>query len=230
MMTSTVWNNAPLPKMPTACRIDRVLLMDACPITRAGICFALQPPQFQVIDCVQLEKVRDLPVAMQQGKADMVITELCGEGESVLEGLRTIRHLRQYWPWVPLIVATTLQEPQLLAQLRTLRVSGIYLKQDPLSSLTQGMLCALEGLFSLSPSAVKLIGNGTPSLSLTGREMDVLECLFAGKTVTDTARVLCRDVRTISTHKRRAMHKLGFHSDSDLYTRGDYLARNGLLV
>ncbi|AYM93518.1 MULTISPECIES: response regulator transcription factor [Serratia] len=230
MMTSTVWNNTPLPKMQTACRIDRVLLMDACPITRAGICSAFQPPQFQVMDCVHVEKVCDLPVAMQQGKVDVVITELCGEGESVLEGLRMISHLRQYWARVPLIVATSLQEPHLLAQLRTLRVSGIYLKQDPLSSLTQGVLCAMAGLSSLSPSAVNLVGNGAPSLSLTGREMDVLECLFAGRTVTDTARVLARDVRTISTHKRRAMIKLGFHSDSDLYTRGDYLARNGLLI
>ena len=230
MMTSTVWNSIPLPKMQTACRIDRLLLMDACPITRAGIYSAFQPPQFQVLDCVQVEKVRDLPAAMQQGKVNVVVTELSGEGESVLEGLRMIGHLRQYWERVPLIVATTLQEPHLLAQLRNLRVGGIYLKQDPLSSLTQGVLCALAGLSSLSPSAVALLGSGAPSLSLTGREMDVLECLFSGRTVTETARVLARDVRTISTHKRRAMYKLGFHSDSDLYTRGDYLARNGLLV
>lgn len=52
---------------------------------------------------------------------------------------------------------------------------------------------------------------------LTHRELDVLELLFKGKSVTTTAQALQRDIRTVSAHKRNAMFKLELYSDSDLY-------------
>lgn len=229
MMTSTLWHQNTSQAARAIDPIDRVMLMDACPITRTGIGSVLSSLPFQVKDVMHLEKIRDVPQTMQRGKVDLVITELCGEGESVLDGLRAINYLRQRWPLTPVIVATTLQDTRMLAQLLILGIAGIYLKSDPLSTLTRGLLRALGGQRSLSPLAVTLLDKNTLTPPLTEREIDVLECLFAGKNVTATAHALHRDIRTISTHKRNAMYKLGFLNDCDLYTCGHYLSRNGLL-
>ncbi|HGM5490684.1 TPA: LuxR C-terminal-related transcriptional regulator [Serratia fonticola] len=230
MITSTIGKNTPSQAAPAVCHINRVLLMDPCPVIRAGIDAFLSSQQFQVGDILQAEKIRDVALIMQRCKVDLVIAELCGEGESVLDGLRTINHLRQRWPLTPIIVATTLHDTRMLAQLIPLGATGIYLKQDPLTVLTHVLLRGLAGLHSLSPLAAILPDKNDLPPPLTGREMDVLECLFAGKNVTATARALNRDVRTVSTHKRNAMYKLGFHNDCDLYTSGNYLSRNGLLI
>jgi two-component system capsular synthesis response regulator RcsB len=230
MMTSATWSERHPLTAPAVCRIGRILIMDACPINRTSICSLNSFPQFQVGEYLHAEKVRDIPLIMQRNKIDVVISELCGEGESVLDGLRTVGYLCQHWPQIPIIIATTLQDTHLLTQLLALGVNNIYLKQDTLPTLSKGIFNALSGIPDLSPLAATLLENHPLFPPLTRREMDVLEHLFTGQNVTSTARALNRDIRTISTHKRNAMNKLGFHNDCDLYTSGNYLSRNGLLV
>ena len=216
---------------PKVWHIETVLIMETCPMVLTGIGRLLAQPYFQVKHCLEVPMVANIPLMMKRHEADLVIMELSGEGESILDGLTVINRYLADWPLAPLIVCTALTDARLLKQLVAMGVQGIYLKQDPLSSLIQCVRQVMDEKYSYSPQATALIDSGFSHRQhpmLTFREMEVLGCLFTGKTVTSTALVLHRDIRTVSTHKRNAMNKLGFYNDSELYTWGTWLSQKGL--
>lgn len=231
MTTSTTEIKLVLQSPSAAYRIGRVLLMEACPITLTGIHSLLSSPRFQVHYSLDVPVVSLIHTLALQYQTDLVVMELCGHGESVMDGLRTIKLLRHRWPLMPIVVSTAVANVRLLKQLVELGVNGIYFKRDPLSALATCIIQALEGQTSYSPRVSELMtADVSKSTVLTAREMDVLECLMNGKSVTTAASILNRDIRTVSTHKRNAMKKLGFCSDYDLYTHGAWLFHNGLFV
>ena len=70
-----------------------------------------------------------------------------------------------------------------------------------------------------SPMIKKILQEQMPG-ELTVCEIQVIEQLFLGHNVTQVAQHLGRDVRTVSSHKRHAMEKLGLHCDKDLHVLG----------
>lgn len=217
--------------MPKVWSIETVLIMETCPMVLTGIRRLLSPPYFQVKHWLEVPMAVDIPQIMKRHQADLVIMELSGEGESILDGLNIINQYLADWPLAPLIVCTALTDARLLKQLVAMGVQGIYLKQDPLSSLIQCVRQVMGDKYSHSSQVNTLMDSGfsrSQHSMLTFREMEVLGCLFRGKSVTSTALALHRDIRTVSTHKRNAMNKLGFYNDSELYTWGTWLSQKGL--
>ena len=73
----------------------------------------------------------------------------------------------------------------------------------------------------LSP-ALAVAGAETEALggraaALSPREIEVVRMFASGLSITEIARSLDRDVRTISRQKRDAMGKLGVHNDPGLF-------------
>lgn len=217
--------------VPKVWHIETVLIMETCPMVLAGIRHLLAQPYFQIKHWLEVSMVVDIPHIIKRHEADLVIMELSGEGESILDGLKIINQYLANWPSASLIVCTALTDDRLLKQLVAMEVHGIYLKQDPLSTLIQCVRKVMDDKYSYSPQAAVLVDRGfsrSPPPMLTYREIEVLRCLFTGKSVTTTALVLDRDIRTVSSHKRNAMSKLGFDNDSELYSWGIGLSQKGL--
>lgn len=211
--------------------IKKILIMDSCPISLAGTNRFLSQSCFNIGQHLSITTTTasDIPVMVERDKVNLVIMELNGQKESALDGLRAIGQLTTIYPPTPLVVCTTLSDPRLLGQLTALGVNGIYLKQDPLPALARCVRLALQGKTGYSPKAAQLIESNCPSVGvLTRREIEVLKRLFTGNSVTATAVLLRRDVRTISSHKRSAMGKLSFTSDSEFYNWGVGLHCDGL--
>lgn len=231
MMISTEVIEPVSSAMPKVWNIETVLIMETCPMALTGIRRLLAQPYFQVTHWLEVPKAVDIPLITTRHGADLVMMELNGEGESILDGVNVINQYLADWPLAPLIVCTTLTDVRLLKQLVAMGVHGIYLKQDPLSALIQCVRQVMDEKCGHSPQAAVLIDRGfsrSPPPMLTYREIEVLGCLFTGKSVTATALALHRDIRTVSTHKRNAMSKLGFDNDSELYSWGTWLSQKGL--
>ncbi|MFQ0830813.1 response regulator transcription factor [Serratia fonticola] len=227
MLTAEINDPVALITTEKVYRISRAVIIESCPMIQAGIRRVLAQPCFQVSDYQEVALMSETPAAIMRLQPNLVIMELNGEGGSLLERLRMVSQMLETMRATPLIICTAVQDPRLLKQLLSLGVKGIYLKQDPLTALTQCIFQVMDGLNSYSPLAVSLLVDSIRATPLlTGREMDVLNYLLAGKNVTAIARRLHRDVRTISSHKRNAMGKLGLNNDSELYTWGAWLSRH----
>ncbi|MGL5389658.1 MAG: LuxR C-terminal-related transcriptional regulator [Serratia sp. (in: enterobacteria)] len=215
--------------LTSSMKVPWALVMDTCPMTRGGVNSLLKTSQLHTGEVIMLNKASDILLCLKVGMPDLIVMELCGEGESVLEGLRIIRLCHHSWPFIPLVVCTALTDVRFLQQVKSLRVSSICHKNDPLESIEGCIKHASLGLYQDSPTIQGLLSceHGSHHL-LTKKEIDVLVHLLGGCSVSDVSRMLNRDIRTISSHKCSALTKLGYKNNRELYTRGHWMQRDGL--
>lgn len=207
---------------------EGVIVMESCPITALGMRAILAQSCGLADGVQQISNLAQIPGIMRHRPAKLLIMELCGEEESVLDGLRVIAMCLEHWPTTSMIVCTALDDPRVLQLLTASGIKGLLLKQEPAIALAQCVQQVISGRRSYSHKVKQLLTNqSTVNKALTARELDVLAYLFSGKSVTTTAMMMHRDVRTVSTHKRNAMHKLGFQNDGELYLQGKWMAKTG---
>lgn len=214
---------------PPIKKTSMAFIMDACPMMRRGLYQLLKESLFKADEIRMLNKVADVPMCLASSSPNVIVMELCGEGESVLDGLGVISTCQKHWPLTPLVICTSLTDLRFLQQLKRLGVASICHKHDPLPAIELCIESAMAGSCQDSPAIQRLLlSHIQPLPMLTGKEIDVLGSLLAGHTVSRIAQMLHRDIRTISTHKCSAMAKLGFKNDGELFSRGKWMARNGL--
>lgn len=208
---------------------EGVLIMDSCPVTALGI------KQILTESCAiegkinTVQSLAEITSYITTAPPALLITDICGERELMLDGLRLLIQLREVRPTMKIIICTDLSDYRVLELLISSKANGILLKQEPSLALTQ---CINRGITTgrqwLSPKVQQRLNKTTPkNTALTARELDVLACLFSGLSVSRVAQTLHRDIRTVSTHKRNAMVKLGFHNDSELFAQGTWMAKVG---
>ena len=207
----------------------RVLLIDPCPVTRLGFREALINSPLCIGDMVETSHLHDIPKLIESHRPQIIIMELTGDGESVLDALRMIGICTGRKQAIPVIICTEILHQNLFHMLMSLNVNGICMKNEPVDMLVRCVAQALSGDKGNSDTVNTLFSGATKSIaSLTEKELKVLEFILDGKTVTTTAKLMSRDIRTISSHKRNAMAKLGFKNDGEMFSNAKWMARNGL--
>lgn len=213
---------------PYGLKGDGVIVMESCPITALGMRNILAQSCGLTDEVQRVSNLEQIPGLMRHRPARLLIMELCGEEESVLDGLRLIAQCLEHWPTTAMIACTALDDPRVLQLLTASGIKGLVLKQEPGVALAQCVKQVLSGCRSYSHKVRQLLSSQSAiGKALTSRELDVLTHLFSGKSVTTAALMMHRDVRTVSTHKRNAMHKLGFQNDGELYLQGKWMAKTG---
>ncbi|WP_438404034.1 LuxR C-terminal-related transcriptional regulator, partial [Aeromonas veronii] len=106
----------------------------------------------------------------------------------------------------------------------------LILKKSVINELSDAIRQILLGHRYLGPAGEILLANAGISAQsephpLTPKEIEVVRLLASGMSVTQIADYLHRSVKTISTHKKSAMIRLGISSDSALF---DYAKSSGL--
>jgi DNA-binding NarL/FixJ family response regulator len=102
---------------------------------------------------------------------------------------------------------------ELLLAIRTVAAGGIFLSQKINSAVLRQYAAVAAGRAA------------TPSSLLSAREREVLQLLAEGKSTKETAARLNVSVKTVETHRKQIMDKLGLHSIAELTK---YAIRQGL--
>lgn len=208
---------------------EGVLIMDACPVTALGMKRVLTGSCGITKSVNYVQRLAGIPAAIARSLPALLIMDICGEKESVLDGLRLLAHLQDSHPEMKIIICTDFSDHRVLELLASSPANGVLLKHEPELALVQCVFDVMAGGEQwLSPKAKRLVTTtAMKNPALTARELEVLTCLFSGMSVSSVAQTLHRDIRTVSTHKRNAMMKLGFHNDSELFAQGTWMAKIG---
>lgn len=213
-------------RLATVVKGECALLMDTSPITALGIGLMLEEQcgiGGGILHASKLSEIHDL---LRLHHPRILIMELCGEDESVLDGIRLITRCNESWPLTQVVVCTELNDSRAIQLLISTGIGGLVLKQEPDTELIRCVRAVLTGRCAYSRQVEQILNQGERAVKhLTAREIEVLYHLFSGKNVTSTASTMNLDIRTVSTYKRNAMFKMGFHSDSELFSRGGWLAK-----
>ncbi|MFL7870545.1 MAG: response regulator [Anaerolineales bacterium] len=190
-----------------------VLIADDHPIVRQGLEILINAqPDMRLIG--QAADGNEALRLIKELKPDVIVMDL---KMPVKDGLSTIRELKKSDWFPPILVLTSFTDDEMLISAVELGVNGVMLKDAPPEQLLSAIRDVAHGRTSLHPLAAhKLMQKIQQSAGplpekhvLTDRELDVLRCLAQGMSNNEIALNLSISTRTVTTHVRNLLNKLG---------------------
>lgn len=189
-----------------------VVLTDDHPVVRAGLRAVIdaEADMRVVADFGSAEELLD---AVRGGLAADVVCLDLRFGPGQMGGADAAARLTQLAGPPVLILTTYDSDAEILAAVEA-GATGYLLKDAPTEELTAAIRAASAGEVALGPAVQKrLLGRiRTPSVSLTKRELEVLELVAAGRSNDDVAAELFVSRATVKTHLVHIFEKLGVES------------------
>ena len=197
----------------------RILIADDHSMIRQGLKQVLSEefPQATIVECSTGHGILE---AVNSHSLDIVILDIHFPDKNGLEILKEIKAMH---PNLPVVVLSLHSQDQY--GIRVLKAGGsAYLtKESAPEELVISIKKVLEGGRYVAPGlaeqlAASLAPNAQVHLhqTLSDRELQVLQHLACGKTVTDIAEILTLSVKTISTYRSRLLEKLRLKTTADL--------------
>ena len=200
----------------------RILVADDHHLVLAGLkALVRDDPTLQVVG-----EAADSPSALRLAgelKPDVIVLDLSMPG---MNGVRVAQSLRAQVPRCHILILSVHEDRAYLRQLLETGVSGYVLKRSAPEELVAAIRAVAAGGTYLDPAiAAMAIGLGPQSGTsrsidraneLSARETEVLQLAAAGYTNKELSSRLRVGIKTIETHKARAMEKLGLDTRAEL--------------
>ena len=196
----------------------RVLVCDDHPVVRAGITALLGTDDgIEVVG--EAATGEDIVRLASQVPAELVLMDLqLGSGPGVVHGAEATRRIRSAGPDAPhVLVLTNYDSDADVVTAIEAGASGYLLKDTPPEQLLDGIRRAAAGETALSPdvTATLLQRMRAPGVSLSARELDVVEAVAEGLSNAQIAARLFVSESTVKTHLVHVFEKLGARSRTD---------------
>ncbi|VXB49577.1 LuxR family transcriptional regulator [Burkholderia sp. 8Y] len=163
---------------------------------------------------------------LRKTPCDVLVTDFAmpEPGHEAQDGLCLIRKVKQDWPGIGIVVLTSVSNVAILRSILNAGAMGLVDKAESIELVPSAVKQASAGRRYVSASfraALAEAGAEThfspDAPRLSPREIEVVRLFAKGRSITEIAKELQRDVRTISRQKRDAMNKLGVKNDPGLF-------------
>ena len=196
----------------------RVLVCDDHPVVRAGITALLGTDDgIEVVG--EAATGEDIVRLASQVPAELVLMDLqLGSGPGVVHGAEATRRIHSAGPDAPhVLVLTNYDSDADVVTAIEAGASGYLLKDTPPEQLLDGIRRAAAGETALSPdvTATLLQRMRAPGVSLSARELEVVEAVAEGLSNAQIAVRLFVSESTVKTHLVHVFEKLGARSRTD---------------
>lgn len=190
---------------------NRVAVVSPCRFFQAGVWALLTTHSLSGV--WRCQKAAEAQWYLDAQPVDMLVMSLhIGQQADLLLAWRFIEHVRIFFPGVVLMVILDVPIPYLVTRLCRLGVKHILGLGQPLVLWQAQLRQILLGEDGRVSSALP----GCPEERLTITELRVVRYLIQGMTLAEIAALTKRSIKTITTHKGIAMHKLGIRHDAQL--------------
>jgi two-component system, NarL family, captular synthesis response regulator RcsB len=162
---------------------------------------------------------------LASNQLDLVITDFNMPGDDLYgDGLQLIEYIIEHFPAVKILVLTMISNQLIISRLLEMGVAGVIAKNHIHEEIGKALNALANDRPYVAPSVqpmsvlanAKVIDERFSNLS--PREVEVLRLFVTGSSVSEIARLLNRSVKTVSTQKISAMHKLEVLTDHALLT------------
>lgn len=191
----------------------RLVIADDHPIVRAGLRALFdQEPDLQVV--AEAATPAEAIAAVQREQPDLVLMDLqFGAGEA-LNGADATRKIRAFDDAAFVLVLTNYDSDADILGAVEAGASGYLLKDAPPHELTAAVRAAAGGESALAPVIASrlLTRMRSPQVSLSAREMEVLELVAAGRSNSEVSELLFVSEPTVKSHLAHIFTKLEVNS------------------
>ncbi len=186
----------------------RVMLVDDHPVVREGLAMMLATTDDIRVVC-QTGDGADATRLVAEHTPDVVMLDLRMPGVS---GLDVLGALAEAGSEVRVIVFSAYDDDEMIIEAVRRGVAGYILKGTPRAQLFESIRLVASGGSLVSPSLMARVLDGmketAPSVSLTPRELEVLQLVAAGWTNPEIATSLGVAPRTVKFHVSSLLEKL----------------------
>lgn len=213
--------------------ITRILLVDDHQIMREGLMSLMAgEPDLEVVG--DASDGRQAVQLAKRLKPDLVVMDISMPG---LSGIEATRQILNELDRVRVLALSMHADPRFVAGALEAGAHGYMIKDCTSQELLECIRTVAGGGTYLSPQVAEVVvkgfvrrlgeETGTPPASvLTPREREVLQLLVEGHTVKAIAERIHLGVKTVETHRRNIMEKLGLKNLVDLIK---YAMREGVV-
>jgi len=202
----------------------KAVIADDHPVVLVGLREMIQrDTRFELVgEAVSSSQLIKLLVSNQ---LDLVITDFNMPGDDLYgDGLQLIEYIIEHFPAVKILVLTMVSNQLIISRLLEMGVAGVIAKNHIHEEIGKALNALANDRPYVAPSVqpmsvlanAKVIDERFSNLS--PREVEVLRLFVTGSSVSEIARLLNRSVKTVSTQKISAMHKLEVLTDHALLT------------
>ena len=187
----------------------RILIVDDHAVVRKGLAMVLRlEPDLDIVG--EAENGQVGLIAAQRLQPDIVLVDLV---MPVMDGQEMALALRKSNPPIKVMMLTGTEVDDRVFDLIAAGIEGYVLKQIEPSELVRAIRAVVQGEAYLHPDVMKrIIGRiqpqKTPSVSLTHRELEVLDWMATPNTYKQIALQLCVSEETIRSHAKNILEKL----------------------
>jgi DNA-binding NarL/FixJ family response regulator len=209
----------------------RILLADDHRIMREGLRSLLEKqPDTEVI--AEAENGRTTLQMSRRFKPDVILMDIIMPD---LNGIEATRQILAELPDIKVIALSMHSDKKFVVEMLNAGASGYLLKDTAFEELGKALHTVVNNRTYLSPKIAGLMAedyspsiatkDSSVSLVLTSREREVIQLIAEGKTTKQIASLLNVSVKTVETHRKKIMDKLGTNSVAELTK---YAIREGL--
>jgi len=209
----------------------KILIVDDHKITRQGLCSLLEnEDDIKVVG--QAEDGRAAIELAREFLPHIIIMDVSMPG---LNGMQATRQIIKEFEDIKVIALSMHSDTLFVCEMLKSGASGYLLKDCAFEELVNSIRTVIAGKVYLSPSIsgvvvddyLHTLSKKEPLASdvLTDREQEVLQLMAEGESTKQIALKLHISIKTVETHRRQIMNKLGIHSVAELTK---YAIRKGL--
>lgn len=183
----------------------RLLLVDDHPLMRAGLANLLETePDFLVV--AQADDGEAALELWRSHKPDVCLLDVTMHG---IDGIETLRRLRQLDPSACVLMLTSSEAPEDIAQSMKAGACGYVTKTVRHEELVRAIHDVHAGRRAVSADVAEQIAAPAFSSTLSPRELEVLGLMREGFTNNEIGRLLGISTRTAKAHVAAVIEKLG---------------------
>jgi DNA-binding NarL/FixJ family response regulator len=198
----------------------RVLIVDDHPLMRAGI-RALLEKTVQDIEISEAVDGLDAVDIATRDCPDVVLMDISMPG---LNGVDAARRLTSIAPHCKVIMLSMHQDEQRVVESIRAGAAGYLMKDVAVAEVATAIEQVLQGDVFISPSAPKtvrrILANSqcetSPLSLLTARQREILQLIAEGQSTKEIGYRLSLSTKTVETHRRLLMDRLGIHDVAGL--------------
>lgn len=162
-------------------------------------------------------------VEIRKTKPDCVILDYNMPGAN---GLEVFLECKRWAPETRFVLLTGTATPATVRKLIEAGIHGVCLKDDSESEIVEVVRKVCAGRTVIGASAQRLLAGSGESVTVTERELAVLQALARGHTNASAAAVLGISPKTVDSHRTSLMRKFAVNSTASLLLAA---VRSGLL-
>jgi DNA-binding NarL/FixJ family response regulator len=207
-----------------------ILIADDHRLLREGLRVLLERDGYQVV--AEADNGRSAVKLAKQLQPEVVVTDIAMPD---LNGVEATRQIRAESPRSKILALSMHTESRFVLGILEAGASGYLVKDAAFEELSVAIKAVLRGQIYLSPAIAEVVvrqslgSAGSKAklqrAQLSKREQEVLQLIAEGKSTKEIAATLYVSVKTVETHRKQIMDKLGIHNIAGLTK---YAIREGL--